>query len=368
MKYLEKGLEIVKNIEEAGYAAYIVGGAVRDYVLKKEIHDIDIATNLPMEKLYEMYSVIESGINYASVSVESEGFLFEITHFRKDIAYADYRHPEIMLVDSLKEDVKRRDFTVNALAMDGSGQIIDYFNGLGDIQAKLIRMIGDPYIRLKEDALRILRALFFSSKLGFRIEQSTLEAMAEHKRLLSFLSQERIFSYFKKILYAEFSYGMDYIVKYDFFEFIEEYKKWLKIVNKNCNSDDLCIYYYLEYGQYPAVSKSEDKKHCLIVKNIIENHFSNYILYRYQKEIPGFFHLFFTLGYDTAEIAERLNQLKIKSDRELDLSKEDISKLFHGKMISIAIEEVIKAILDGRIDNDKKSILIFLKGLDVVEC
>ncbi len=368
MSYLDKGLEIIKRIEGLGYSAYLIGGVVRDYLLKEEIHDIDIATNMPLDQIKQYYAIKENGIDYASITIENDGYFFEVTHFRRDVSYLDHRHPMVELTDTLLEDIQRRDFTINALAMDSSMKIIDYSEGYSDLNNKIIRMIGNPILRFEEDALRILRALYFSSKLGFQIEQNTLDAMVFHKKLLAFLSHDRIFEYFKKILYTKNLNGINYIKEYDLFEYIEEYKNWLGIVNKNCNSKDLCIYYYLEYGQYPMIAKAEDKRNCLIVRDIIDHDFSNYSLFRYQKEISNFFEVFSNLGYDIIEIEKKLKELRIKSDKELDLSKKDISKLFQGKMISIAIEEVIKAILDGRIDNNKRSIIIFLQGLDVLEC
>ena len=188
MSYLDKGLEIIKRIENLGYFAYLIGGVVRDYLLKEEIHDIDIATNMPLDQLKQYYAIKENGIDYASVTIENDGYFFEVTHFRRDLSYLDHRHPMVELTDTLLEDIQRRDFTINALAMNSSMKIIDYSEGYSDLKNKIIRMIGNPILRFEEDALRILRALYFSSKLGFQIEQNTLDAMVFHKKLLSCLS------------------------------------------------------------------------------------------------------------------------------------------------------------------------------------
>lgn len=368
MSYLKLGIEIIKTIESNGYKAYLIGGVVRDYLLSMPINDVDITTNMPIEKLKEAFEIEDNGSDYASLTIIKDDYRFEITHFRRDVKYLDHRHPIVELCDKLEDDVKRRDFTINAFAMDSNYNIIDYFNGLSDLKSKSIKSINDPMIRFDEDSLRILRALYFSSKLDFEIEENTLRAMVESRHLLCYLSNERIYDYFTKILYAKTNRGLEYIKKYHLFDYLKSFNDWLNIINPSYNINDLVLYYYHEYNDFPPVISAKDKKRCWIFKEIINSNFDNYTIYKYQEEIKEFLDVFLNLEYDIIDIKEKLNSLKIKNDKELALSPSKIATMFKGDMISIAIREVVKAILNGKIDNNEKSILIFLQGLDVLKC
>lgn len=186
----------LKLLEASGYEAYIVGGCVRDYIMGIEPHDYDITTSaLPEEtkQVFKRYKVIETGIKHGTVTVLMDYEPIEITTFRVDADYIDGRHPSsVSFTKSLREDVARRDFTMNAIAMDCRGDIFDYFGGRQDIENRVIRCVGEPITRFNEDALRIMRALRFSSVTGFNIEEKTHEAMRETKDLLCKVSAERI--------------------------------------------------------------------------------------------------------------------------------------------------------------------------------
>ena len=161
-----------------GYSLYLVGGAVRDYLLSKPSHDFDFTTDARPEEIKDMFRhTIDTGIKHGTVTVLFKGESFEITTFRTEGDYSDSRHPDsVTFVRSLSEDLKRRDFTINAFACDlSSGEIIDQHGGFEDLNNGVIRAIGNPYERFKEDALRIMRAARFSSKLGFQIEEKTKE-------------------------------------------------------------------------------------------------------------------------------------------------------------------------------------------------
>ena len=187
---------IITTLNGAGYEAYLVGGCVRDIVIGVPISDWDITTSATPEQVKEVFcenKVIETGIKHGTVTLVVKGEAFEITTFRTDSVYLDHRHPnEVKYSQSLDEDLKRRDFTMNALAYHPEEGMIDLFGGVKDIEQKVIRCVGNPNQRFEEDSLRILRAIRFSSKLGFRIEENTKQAMSDNKHLLSFLSKERI--------------------------------------------------------------------------------------------------------------------------------------------------------------------------------
>lgn len=190
--------DVLACLHAAGFEAYIVGGSVRDAVMGVVPHDFDITTSaLPQETVQifteKGYKVIETGLKHGTVTVLCEHEPVEITTFRVDGAYADARHPEnVRFTAKLSEDLKRRDFTVNALVYAPESGVIDLFDGLSDIQNKTLRCIGNPNERFSEDALRILRALRFSAKLDFSIEPETAEAAVALRGLLERISAERI--------------------------------------------------------------------------------------------------------------------------------------------------------------------------------
>lgn len=191
----QKLSEIATIFKDNGFSLYLVGGAVRDYILGKQNHDYDFTTDAEPDEVKKMFRrTIDTGIKHGTVTVLYKGESFEITTFRTEGNYHDGRHPDnVYFVKSLEEDLKRRDFTINAIVADlFTGEILDYHNGLGDIENKLIRAIGDPTERFTEDALRMLRACRFSSKLGFDIEEETLSAISKLHENVKAVSAERI--------------------------------------------------------------------------------------------------------------------------------------------------------------------------------
>lgn len=195
-EYINKALAFLKN-KYPSCEAYIVGGSVRDSLLKRTVHDFDITTNLTPTEVMSCFSenhiVNNNGLKHGTVSVVIDHEVVEITTYRNDGTYSDGRHPnEVSFVSTLKEDLKRRDFTINAMAYNSDEGLIDYNEGINDLENKIIRTVGNPYQRFEEDYLRILRALRFSSTLSFEIENKTKEAIHNEKEGLTKISYERI--------------------------------------------------------------------------------------------------------------------------------------------------------------------------------
>lgn len=192
---------VLTQLEQAGYEAYFVGGSIRDLILNRPIHDIDIATSAYPEEVKRLFpKTIDTGIKHGTVTVLNDGASYEITTFRTESGYQDFRRPDhVTFVQNLAEDLKRRDFTINALAMNRAGEVIDLFNGLGDLQKHLIKAVGDPMKRFHEDALRMMRAVRFMSQLNFDLESQTKEAVSDLHQLLSKISVERIRDEFVKM-------------------------------------------------------------------------------------------------------------------------------------------------------------------------
>lgn len=204
LQYNKLPYALVQRIEQNGYEAFFVGGCIRDMFLGLSFKDADITTNAPPEKVKEIFSdkrLLCIGLKHGTVTVVDGGIPYEITTYRTDAGYTDSRHPDsVMFCSRLEDDLKRRDFTVNALAYSPCSGLYDLFSGLSDIESKTIRCIGDAKERFSEDALRILRALRFSSVLNFTIEEQTSKAIHELKRLLLNISGERILEELKKLL------------------------------------------------------------------------------------------------------------------------------------------------------------------------
>lgn len=185
---------IINTLEEAGYEAYAVGGCIRDCVLGRTPDDWDITTSAKPEEIKCLFPrTVDTGIKHGTVTVLLGGEGFEVTTYRIDGAYEDGRHPtEVTFTASLKEDLRRRDFTINAMAYNDRSGLADLYGGLSDIEKQVIRCVGDAEERFEEDALRMLRAVRFSAKLGYRIEESTGEAIKALAPNLQKISAERI--------------------------------------------------------------------------------------------------------------------------------------------------------------------------------
>jgi len=196
---------IIETIEAAGYEAYFVGGSVRDTILGKPIHDVDIATSaFPAEVKGLFKRTVDTGIEHGTVMILDHGNGYETTTFRTESEYQDYRRPDqVTFVRSLKEDLKRRDFTINALAMRANGEVIDLFDGLADLDAGVLRAVGVAEDRFHEDALRMMRAVRFASQLGFTIEIQTAQAITDNAPLLAKIAVERTRVEWEKLLMGQ---------------------------------------------------------------------------------------------------------------------------------------------------------------------
>lgn len=185
---------ILMTLKRAGFEAYAVGGCVRDSLLGKKPQDWDICTSARPEQTLSIFDhCVPTGIKYGTVTVLRGDNSFEVTTFRGEDGYTDSRHPgQIRFLDSLYEDLARRDLSINAMAADPDGVVTDHFDGLHDLRHGLIRAVGDPQERFTEDALRILRALRFAARLGFSIEPRTAQAIHDLKDTLLKISSERI--------------------------------------------------------------------------------------------------------------------------------------------------------------------------------
>ena len=197
-----EALPVMQQLVDAGYEAYFVGGSVRDMLLHKPISDVDIATSATPQEVKEIFPhTVDVGIEHGTVMVIYHKEGYEVTTFRTEEGYEDFRHPDkVTFVRSLEEDLKRRDFTINALAIGIDDQLMDFFDGIGDLERQCIRCVGDAKERFNEDALRMFRAVRFVGQLGFQVEEETKNAISLLKMNLSKVAVERMKMEFEKMI------------------------------------------------------------------------------------------------------------------------------------------------------------------------
>ena len=198
---------IIEKLNKSGYECYAVGGCIRDLIMGKKPADNDFTTDATPEQIEECFNdccIFRNGKKFGTITVLINDYKYEITTYRTESDYNDNRHPsDVIFVKNLTEDLKRRDFTINALAYSHTAGLVDLFDSVSDIKAGLIRCVGDPDKRFNEDALRILRALRFASKLGFEIETDTSASIFKNRELLNNIAVERISKEFVDILLGD---------------------------------------------------------------------------------------------------------------------------------------------------------------------
>lgn len=199
-----EAFRLVEELEGAGYQAYVVGGSVRDAMLGRPVHDVDIATSATPAEVQRLFPrTVATGLKYGTVTVVTGRYTFEVTTFRREGPYGDARHPDfVQFAADVTDDLARRDFTINAMAVDFRGVVTDPFDGQKDLQRKVIRCVGDPRERFREDALRMLRAARFAAQLGFDVSPATIDAIKAERKGLAKLAVERITGELHKILSA----------------------------------------------------------------------------------------------------------------------------------------------------------------------
>lgn len=201
---LAAGKRVLSVLEAAGYTAYFVGGYVRDTLLGRPVHDLDVATSARPDDVIRLFArTVPTGLQHGTVTVLENGIPIEVTTYRTESGYADHRRPDsVAFVDRIEEDLARRDFTVNAMALGLRGEVIDPFGGQDDLKRRLIRAVGRPEERFAEDALRMLRCIRFASQLSFAVDEQTFQAVCMQADTLGHVAVERIHAEWSKALAA----------------------------------------------------------------------------------------------------------------------------------------------------------------------
>lgn len=276
---------IIEALENHGHHAYFVGGSVRDYLMDKHISDVDITTSALPEEVESIFDkTLPIGKEHGTIIVLGSGQQFEVTTFRKDGDYVDHRRPtSVQFVTDLYEDVARRDFTMNAIAMDKSYQLHDYFNGLKDINNKIIKAVGTPIDRMEEDALRIMRGVRFQAQTGFNIDDETKEAMSQSAHLLDKIAIERIVVELKKMISGNYVYHIIQTMKdmaiFKYIPFFKNINLETIFIPQHSNFElwiaSLCYIYHLELSSLNHLKISNKEKHEIISYYNLFNEFEN---------------------------------------------------------------------------------------------
>ncbi len=389
MKITEEVRLILDRLNNNGYSAYVVGGAVRDSLLGKVPYDFDITTSaLPEEilKVFDDFKIARIGEAFGTIGVIINEKMYEITTFREECEYENHRKPtKVNFIKDLYFDLSRRDFTINALAYNK--EYIDYFNGVEDLKNGIIRTVGDPNLRFEEDGLRVLRCLRFASQLGFVIEEKTKKALFNccQYALSSSVPRRAIElckmidgTYFKNII----KNYQDILKKFlEVFEF-NDYLNYLDIgLTKN-----LLIMYYnhqdiLEYDLNDLQIKKEEIKKIKTIYSCIKNiDFNNYLNIRKkimilikQEEVEEILNSAVYLLWNYNEINDRkyevyLNNIKKALSgpyliKHLKINGNDLVEIgIHNENISGILREILYMVMENTIKNEKEDIIEYIKS------
>lgn len=357
---LESALKFLEEIHDSGYDAYIVGGFVRDYLLQIDSHDIDIATNATPKQMKEMFrdSVLSSE-EYGSVIIVRSGVRFEVTTFREEINYIDNRRPsEIKYIDDLYTDLLRRDFTVNTICMNYKGEIIDLLNAREELDLKLIKTVGNPYTKLEEDSLRILRAIRFATILDFQLDEDLIQAIKMRKHLLRNLSYQRKKEELDKIFSSSNRFKGIMLLRDLELDTDLELPN-LKLIE---NTDSLIgIWSILNVtDKYPFTNNEKelinDINEAVGINNLDPMNLYTYGLY--VNTIAGEIK-----GIDKKKIAKAYSRLAIKCRKDICITGDDIMEALHkesGNYLKAIYDDIEYSILYHKIQNTRESILKYI--------
>lgn len=387
----QKAIPVLNKLEQAGFEAYFVGGSVRDILLDQPIHDVDIATSAFPEEIKQLFpKTIDIGIEHGTVLVLAEEEQYEITTFRTESTYQDYRRPDhVEFVRSLEEDLKRRDFTINAFALKEDGQIIDLFDGLADLENQILRAVGDPQERFHEDALRMMRGIRFVSQIGFTLEQETAAAIQANHSLLGKISVERInVEFIKMLLGKERSTGLRTFVEAQCYIYCPGLRDYGEALLRFADLPDEPL--QTESQAWALLIDQLGLQESEIRPFLKEWKCSNQMIREVQMIVHGLIQrkrqmlepmVLYCLGKENAlkteelmiyfgetpqleQVAKRYDQLPITSMRELAIDGKkllSVSDKKPGKWVSDALQAAERAVVEGNLANEASALFDYLQ-------
>lgn len=370
---------IIKKLNDHGYEGYIVGGCVRDHIMGIAPHDYDITTSaLPSDVKKIFPHTVDTGIEHGTVTIVIGKEGYEVTTYRIDGEYKDNRHPEeVIFTSKLEGDLSRRDFTVNAIAYNDEDGFVDMFGGMDDIKRKVIRGVGDPDKRFKEDALRMMRALRFSAQLDFAIEPGTFDAIKQNAELIRNISMERIREELYKLILSDNNERLKFLLQSGMTKY---FCKELEEILENADDD-----FYREINLYPKdiairlafIFKGYDIKKILknfrtdnktITKTyVLEKYYSYKITDEYSMRklisLAGEYtpYLLALKKEDDTVYKKIISKKMCCSIKDLAVKGEDIMGLgFSGKDIGEKLNQALEFVLINPDKNDKNILIDFI--------
>lgn len=345
---------VLNEINKHGFDAYLVGGYVRDTLLGIKTYDVDICTSALPKDLHAIFNVVSN--NYGGSNLKIDNYNIDITTFREESAYNN-RHPEeIKYVTDLKMDLKRRDFTINAIVMDESGKVIDLLNGVEDLNNRVIKMIGEPENRLKDDPLRILRAIRFATVLDFEIDSKLMIALKNNSFLVKNLSGKRIREELDKILSSpNFKKGLNLFENLGIDKIIN-----LSYKDVFYTEDLMGMYSQIKVLDIPFTNN--EKSNIIRITEVVNKGIINYeTLFNYGLYINIVAGM--VLNISTKKINAMYKKMPIKDRSDIALDGNEIMEILGikpGKVFKDIYSNLITEILSGRLKNKKSDIKKYL--------
>jgi tRNA nucleotidyltransferase (CCA-adding enzyme) len=375
MSTIKGARRVLFELKKNGYEAFIVGGAVRDHLLGMPLTDIDITTNAKPHQVSKLFKTKPTGLKYGTVTVFYNNETFEVTTYRVDGPYLDNRHPEdVIFSDSVIEDVKRRDFTINGILMSESLEIIDHVEGTQDLKNKIIKTIGNPLDRFNEDALRIMRAFYFQSKLGFQIDRETREAISSLKHLLSEIAMERILTEMIKILKGpQVKKAIHSMVTTGVSEVLPGLSKGLNYCLTMESMPFVDVFFILSFVLHGSIPKEwpfsnkHRNRYEIAAFLVNQNKYDAYTLYTYGLELSLLANRVSFLLKRSKNlkntIEEMYESLPIQSDLDLKLRAPEMIQIT-GKKAGAWVKEIqtemVIEIINHRLKNEKEALISYL--------
>lgn len=344
--------KILEKLETNGFQAYLVGGFVRDYLIGKSTHDVDIATDALPKDIHKLFNSNKS--NYGSVNLKIDELNIDITTFRQDLNYVKRKPSEVKYIKDLKDDLLRRDFTINAICMDKTGKVIDYVNGCDDLNNRLIKVIGDVNLKLQEDPLRILRAIRFASVLDFDLDENLEKAIKENSYLVTTLSKERVKKELEKILMSKnFLKGLKLFDDTGISTYLG-----LQYRNINYVDDLLGMWSQIKISEIPFTN-NEKRTIIKITEVLNEGVINNLVLYKYGLYVSTLAGKI--LNINLANINKMYKKLPIKSREDIDITSKQLLNIVDCKKINDILRIIEEEILKGNLRNKRKDIINFIE-------
>ncbi len=349
---------VLDKIEDAGFSAYIIGGYVRDMLLGNNSLDIDICSDALPKDIKRIFDLNIESDEYGSINFRINEYNFDITTFREDIKYFKRKPVEINYIKDLYTDILRRDFTINIICMNNKSELIDLLNGKDDILNRKIKLIGDVS-KLKDDPLRILRAIRFATILNFNIDVYLNDGIFMYKELVKTLSKNRIKKELDKILVSKNSYrGLDLINKYGLKENLG-----ISYNDIQCVEDLNGMWAQIETTDDYPFTKAEKSNIKQIKEVLTYGKIDNYILFKYGLYISTIAGKI--MGIDKELINSKYNELQIKNISDLCITIVEINDILNSNNFNVAHDyqkKIIDAILDNKLNNNKEEIIRFINS------